>query len=556
MGGDREAILQNISDDLVAGVRDDAARRAILALLRVVEIDAETIRQLKEENQRLRDENNRLKGEQGKPNIRPKNKNKSRDVSSERERKGKKGNRNRTGGSKKDQVKIDRTEVCELDRSQLPADAEFKGYAEVTVQGLSIATDNVLFRKEIYYSKSENKTYTAGVPAGYEGGYGPNIKAMVLMLKSAYNMSESKILDFLHNSKIIISAGTVSNMLIKDKEEFHEEKEQIVRAGLEATIYQQIDDTSARVGGENQYTQILCNPYYTAYFTFEHKSRLTILEILRTGKEEEGRGLKYIFNDEAFGILRQLRVAKKIIDELGRFNSERELCKEEIEQLLSEHFPFLSAIARTRILEATAIASYHQEEDYPVIPILLCDDAPQFKLLTEYLALCWVHDGRHYKKLSPVVPYNVGRLEGFITRYWEYYRKLLGYKRAPSQEQSACLSEQFDRLFSTETGYDALDERIAKTNAKKQNLLLVLKYPELPLHNNASELAARQQVRKRDVSLHTIVPDGTKASDTFLTVVETCKKLGINCHDYFLDRIRRLSAIPPLAEIITVKSRL
>jgi len=554
MGGERGEILRNISDDLVAGVRDDAARRLILALLRVVEIDAETIRQLKEENQRLRDENNRLKGEQGKPDIRPKNRNKNRDVSSERERKGKKGKRNRKRGSKKDQVKVDRTEVCELDISQLPADAEFKGYGEVTVQDLSIATDNILFRKEIYYSKSENKTYTALVPAGYEGGYGPNIKAMVLMLKSGCNMSESKILNFLHSSKIVISAGTVSNMLIKDKEEFHEEKEQIIRAGLEATIYQQIDDTSARVNGENQYTQILCNPYYTAYFTFEHKNRLTILEILRTGKEEGGRGLKYIFNDEAFGILRQLRVAKKIVDELGRFKSESELCKEEIEQLLSEHFSSLTAIARTRILEATAIASYHQEEDYPVIPILLCDDAPQFKLLTEYLALCWVHEGRHYKKLSPVVPYNVRRLEGFITRYWEYYRKLLEYKRAPSQEQSACLSEEFDRLFSTETGYDALDERIAKTKAKKENMLLVLKYPELPLHNNASELAARQQVRKRDVSLHTIVPEGTKASDTFLTIVETCKKLGINCYDYFLDRIRRLSAIPPLAEIISAKS--
>jgi len=554
MGGDREKILRNISDELVAGVRDDAARRAILALLRVVEIDAETIRQLKEEVQRLRDENNRLKGEQGKPNIRPKNKNKSRDVSSERERKEKKGNRNRTRVSKKDQVKVDRTEVCELDRNQLPADAEFKDYAEVTVQDLIIATDNVLFRKKIYYSKSENKTYTALVPAGYEGGYGPNIKAMVLMLKSACNMSESKILDFLHNSKIIISAGTVSNMLIKNKEEFHEEKEQIVRAGLEATIYQQIDDTSARVNGENQYTQILCNPYYTAYFTFEHKNRLTILEILRTGKEEGGRGLKYIFNDEAFGILRQLRVAKKIIDELGRFRSEKELCKEEIEQLLSEHFPFLNEIARTRILEATAIASYHQEEDYPVIPILLCDDAPQFKLLTEFLALCWVHEGRHYKKLSPVVPYNVRRLGGFITRYWEYYRKLLGYKRAPSQEQSACLSEEFDRLFSTETGYDALDERIAKTKAKKENMLLVLKYPELPLHNNASELAARQQARKRDVSLHTIVPDGTRANDTFLSIVETCKKLRINCYDYFLDRICRLFLIPPLADMITAKS--
>ena len=145
-------------------------------------------------------------------------------------------------------------------------------------------------------------------------------------------------------------------------------------------------------------------------------------------------------------------------------------------------------------------------------------------------------------------------MEEFITSYWKYYRKLLRYKKAPSKERAATLSDEFDRLFSTETGYDGLDERIAKTRAKKDNMLLVLKYPELPLHNNASELAARQQARKRDVSLHTIVIEGTRANDTFLSIVETCKKLGVNCYDYFLDRITRLFAIPPLAEIIAAKS--
>ncbi len=37
---------------------------------------------------------------------------------------------------------------------------------------------------------------------------------------------------------------------------------------------------------------------------------------------------------------------------------------------------------RTRIMEAGAIAAYHQQTDFPVIPILLTDDAPQFKSLT------------------------------------------------------------------------------------------------------------------------------------------------------------------------------
>jgi hypothetical protein len=34
-------------------------------------------------------------------------------------------------------------------------------------------------------------------------------------------------------------------------------------------------------------------------------------------------------------------------------------------------------------------------------------------------------------------------------------------------------------LFSTKTGYYALDDRIEKTKAKKEELLKVLKYPEL-----------------------------------------------------------------------------
>jgi len=566
MSPDRKEILEKLSKELDK-FTSQAVKETILILFNIIEEDARIIQELKEENQRLRDENNRLKGEQGKPNIRPGrkskevskdkqgSKNKNKDISSEKERnKDKQGTGNKRG-TKNDKIKIDRTEICEVDKSTLPPDAEFKGYQLVTVQDLIIITDNVLFRKEVYHSKSENKTYIAKVPEGYEGGYGPHIKSLALILKNVCNMSEPKILEFFHNCKIIISDGTVSNMLIKKKEIFHEEKDELYKAGLSSTIYQQIDDTSARVNGENYFTQILCNPYYTAYFTFENKNRLTVLEILRTGKENGGKGLKYTFNDEAFELLKQLRVSKKLINELTELKSDRHFDKEEIEDLLSQHFPSLKERAKTHILEATAIASYHKEEDYPVIKIILCDDAPQFKLLTKYLSLCWIHDGRHYKKLSPVVPWNVEKLEDFIDRYWEYYRKLLAYKEAPSEDLAESLSAEFDSLFSTKTGYDLLDERIAKTKAKKENLLLVLKYPELPLHNNDSELGARQQARKRDVSLHTMVTDGTRANDTFLTLVQTCNKLGINCYDYFLDRIKRLFKIPPLSNIIAEKSR-
>ncbi|MEA3324049.1 MAG: hypothetical protein U9Q37_02770 [Euryarchaeota archaeon] len=97
------------------------------------------------------------------------------------------------------------------------------------------------------------------------------------------------------------------------------------------------------------------------------------------------------------------------------------------------------------------------------------------------------------------------------------------------------MSAEFSRLFATITGYPALDDRITKTLAKKSELLIALEYPEVPLHNNESELGARAQVRRRDVSLHTTTEDGTKANDTFLTIVETEKLLGVSAYAYIHD---------------------
>ena len=68
------------------------------------------------------------------------------------------------------------------------------------------------------------------------------------------------------------------------------------------------------------------------------------------------------------------------------------------------------------------------------------------------------------------------------------------YKESPNEEKTTLLSKKFDELFSKVTGYEDLDDRIEKTLNKKQELLLVLKYPALPIHNNASELAACVEV--------------------------------------------------------------
>ena len=101
-----------------------------------------------------------------------------------------------------------------------------------------------------------------------------------------------------------------------------------------------------------------------------------------------------------------------------------------------------------------------------------------------------------------MVPRHATLLEAFVERYWDFYQSLQDYRAGPSDSRASALRHEFDELFSTCTGYAALDDRIAKTAAKKEELLTVLSEPSVPLHNNASELQARVSARRRDVSLH------------------------------------------------------
>ncbi|MBI5747562.1 MAG: hypothetical protein HZA00_00440 [Nitrospinae bacterium] len=123
-------------------IQDQKIKETIQALFNLIEAQALTIRNLQEENQRLRDEINRLKGEQGKPKIKPDNKTKDQDISSEKERKEDTPTNGRS--SIKDKITINRTQICKVDKAQLPDDAVFKGYETVTVQDLKIETDNIL----------------------------------------------------------------------------------------------------------------------------------------------------------------------------------------------------------------------------------------------------------------------------------------------------------------------------------------------------------------------------------------------------------------------------
>jgi hypothetical protein len=184
-------------------IQDAGARECVIRLLNLVEELAAEVRTLRAENQRLRDENNRLKGEPGKPPIPPAVPPGAGDHSSEAERRQPKAWAKR---SKKQALRIDRTEIVRLDPTVLPPDARFKGYAEVVIQDLIVRADTIRFRKETYYSPTMRQTYRAQLPAGYRGQFGPGLKALVVALAFAGQMSEAAILTLLRSVGVQISS--------------------------------------------------------------------------------------------------------------------------------------------------------------------------------------------------------------------------------------------------------------------------------------------------------------------------------------------------------------
>jgi hypothetical protein len=443
-------------------------------------------------------------------------------------------------------LKIHETIECPVDPEQLPPDAVRIEDEEVIVQDIEIKPRNIRFLRSVYYSPKQKEYFRGPLPGGYDqGDFGADLRALILSLKYCGNMSEPKIRELLENFDVQISAGSVSNILTKSADSFSGEFDDIVSEGLASTPYQQTDDTSARVDGQFWHTHILCNPFYAAYFTREHKDRLTVLEVLQNTSE-----LRFQFGAETLELLRtEFNIPGKWQASIERLG-EAQFDKAALAKLLDDWFDKGNKQVRTSIEQAAAIVYYRHQTSVPVIETIVCDDAGQFKLLTERLSLCWIHAGRHYEKLSPVVSRHVNLLDAFLDRYWDYYRLLQRYRAGPDDELANSLRLEFDELFSARTGYDALDRRIAKTAAKKDELLTVLTTPSVPLHNNASELQARVSARRRDVSLHSRSVRGARSMDIFTTIVQTSKILGINGYAYLRDRLRRQFEMPSLAQSI------
>jgi hypothetical protein len=333
---------------------------------------------------------------------------------------------------------------------------------------------------------------------------------------------------------------TLQIHLIENKDAFIKEVAELLPIAVRVEEQVQTDDTGGRHNGQNQYTTIIGNRWFSVFSTTDSKSRVNFLKLLQVGKEE------YVINKDTLDYLEQVNVRSYFPSYVSLCIGSKFTTRAEWEWFLRERN--ITQETEIRFLTEAALYASVIANGIPRNLGVHSDDAGQFDVF--YHSLCWIHEERHYRKLIMTSDDARADLERVRDQIWAIYQALKRYKESPSRDTAESIEKQFDDIFQQKTSSPTLNRQLEKTYAKKQELLLVLQRPETPLHNNSSETCARAAKIKLKISGSTRSEVGKKVRDTFLSLKQTCLKLGIKFMSFLQDRVHGQYAIPRLAIII------
>jgi hypothetical protein len=492
----------------------------------------------------LRDEIARLKGGPGRPNIKPS----GMERGTEPKAPGSSGDRKGPRGSTRSKLTVDEERTVKA--ATPPLGSRFKGYTSFVVQDLVIHSHVVDFRCE-RWQLPDGSMLTATLPAGIDGHFGPQLRRFVLAQYHQGQTTVPRLVTLLRSLGIFISKRQVLRLLIDGQDDFLTEARDTLRAGLSSAGWITVDDTGARHKAGNGFCTQIGNADFAWFGTTGYKSRLNFLQLLRAGYDD------YVVNAEALDYMRQRALSGPVIARLA----------EHPVQFFADQVAWTAHLAALGISAlkvnpdpvtiATEGALWGSIKAHGFLPdtVIVSDDAGQFNIGQH--GLCWVHAERLVHKLDAFTVENRAAQASVRELIWQLYADLKAYRCHPTKRRKAVLRARFDRIFTRTTGFVTLDRLLARLNANKPELLMVLDRPEIPLHTNGSENDIRGHVTRRKVSGGTRSDVGRDCRDAFLGLAKTCAKLEIAFWDYLGARLAVPDSlvIPPLPQMIRARAQ-
>ena len=499
-----------------------------MLLLEIVREQADTI-------QKLKDEIARLKKQPPRPKIKPSQLEKKKTGRQKNKDKKRPGSNKR---KKTAQLEIHETILVPLDN--IPQGASFKGYKPFVVQGIKIQLHNTKYLLATYETV-DGKYICSKLPEHLNGKhFNPELVCHILYQHHHCGVTQPLLLEQVREFGVDISAGTLNNILIEDKQDFHNEKDRILDVGLEVSSYINVDDTGARHKGKNGYCTHIGNESFSWFESTGSKSRINFLKLMRAGHSD------FVINMDAVCYMQANKLPQKTLHTIN----------ENLGTIIANDIQWNDFLAENGIVkdrhvriatEGVLIGSVI-EHGISQHLVIVSDDAGQFNVLLH--ALCWIHANRAIDKIIPFTDQAKEDLDTVKDQIWQLYKGLKQYKEKPKAAEKKRLDKMFDEIFTQTTSSATLNAALTRIYNNKSELLLVLERPDIPLHNNGAENAIREYVKKRKISGSTRSENGRRCRDTFTSLKKTCRKLGVSFWQYLKDRIEKTGLIPDLSDLI------
>lgn len=477
----------------------------------------------------------KLKKETTRPKIKPSKLNNSDSSDSN------KSKRKSTKGVKKTKKSIEIHEEKVIQPDTIPEDAVFVKYSEIEVQDITFKLHNTKYKLAQYRTK-DGKYITAKLPNNsISTHFGVELCTFILYQYHHQHVTQPLLLEQIRDMGIKISSGQLSNIITKDLDEFHQEKNDILKAGLNNPQYVQTDDTGARHKGTNGYCTQIGNEFFTWFESTQRKSRINFLELLSNGVDTK----LYTFNDIALEYMQKQQLPKRYYSKLENVDISF-IDEDEFTNYLKTQG--VTTPKNIKIVTEAALIGGLTTQGIPIDLSIISDGARQFNVFDH--AMCWVHAERGVNRLIPVNDENKVLVANTREAIWNLYQKLKEYKLNPTPNKKDEINSEYNEFANLTTTYDALNKALKYFKNNKSDLLKVLENPSIPLHNNLSERDIRDYVKKRKISGSTRSEEGRKARDTFASLKKTCKKLAISFSKYLQDRISGKNDIENLGESV------
>jgi hypothetical protein len=497
----------------------------------------------------------KLKGETTKPKIKPSKMDEgSAENGDENGDNGDKSKKNKgPKRCKTEHLKIDVT--IDIQPDNIPAGSIHKGFRDVVIQDIKFETFNTCYRLAQY--QTPDGGYVSGqLPEGLSGcHFGNDLISFILYQYHHQHVTQPLLLKQLLDLGVDISSGRLSQFITDDLDMFHDEKDQLLQAGLSVSEYIHTDDTGARHDGKSGYCTHIGNELFAWFSSTESKSRINFLSCLGQGNDSF-----YVLNAGAFAYMEQQKLPAIL---LARLELEGEVvCGLPLADPADKLVRIETALdwgkwldqqgiktkRHRRIITEGALMGGLLAKGIPASLSIISDDAGQFNVFDH--ALCWIHAERIINRLIPLNAEHVKAVDNTREQLWQIYRNLKAYKLEPTAIQAEEIKSQFKTMCGAKTAYVTLNLALQRMGNNQHELLRVLDKPYLPLHNNLSERDIRDYVKKRKISGSTRSEAGRRCRDTFASLKKTCLKHKISFWHYLKDRLLGESNIPPLPDLI------